>query len=103
MAVINVNEKIYQEMIESGKTVLLDFYADWCGPCRRVSPLVERFAEEYPDYAVGKINVDGEPELTEKFNVMSIPMLVVLKDGKIAAQNVGAMPYDLIVKMVTEA
>ena len=103
MAVINVNEKIYQEMIESGKTVLLDFYADWCGHCKRVAPSVERFAEEYPDYAVGKINVDDEPELTEKFNVMSIPMLVVLKDGKVAAQNVGAMPYDLIVKMVTEA
>ena len=103
MAVINVDEKNYQEVIGSGKTVLLDFYADWCGPCRRVSPLVERFAEEYPDYAVGKINVDDEQELAEKFNVMSIPMLVVMKDGRIAVKNVGAMPYDLIVKMVTEA
>ncbi|MBO4697947.1 MAG: thioredoxin [Lachnospiraceae bacterium] len=103
MAVISVNEQNYQEVVNGGKTVLLDFYADWCGPCRRVSPLVERLSEEHPELAVGKINVDDEPELAEQFGVMSIPMLVVLKDGKVAAKNVGAMPYDLIEKMATEA
>lgn len=103
MAVISINEQNYQEVIGSGKTVLLDFYADWCGPCRRVSPLVERLAEAHPELAVGKINVDEEQDLAQQFGVMSIPMLVVMKDGQVVAKNVGAMPYDLIEKMATEA
>ena len=103
MAVISVNEKNYQEVIGNGKTVLLDFYADWCGPCRRVSPLVERLAEEHPEYAVGKVNVDDEQELAAQFGVMSIPMLAVIKDGKLAAKNVGAIPYDAILDLVQKA
>ncbi|MBO7631311.1 MAG: thioredoxin [Lachnospiraceae bacterium] len=103
MAVISVNEKNYQEVIESGKVVLLDFYADWCGHCRRVSPLVERLAEEHPEYAVGKINVDDEQELAVKFGVMSIPMLAVIKDGELVAKNVGAIPYEAILDMVQKA
>ena len=103
MAVISVSEKNYQEVIESGKVVLLDFYADWCGHCRRVSPLVERLAEEHPEYAVGKINVDDEQELAEQFGVMSIPMLAVIKDGELVAKNVGAIPYEAILDMVQKA
>ena len=103
MAVISVNEQNYQEVIESGKTVLLDFYADWCGPCRRVSPLVERLSEEHPEYTVGKVNVDDEQELAVKFGVMSIPMLAVIKDGKLAAKNVGAIPYEAILDLVQKA
>lgn len=103
MAVISVNEKNYQEVIESGKVVLLDFYADWCGPCRRVSPLVERLAEEHPEYVVGKINVDDEQELAEQFGVMSIPMLAVIKGGELVAKNVGAIPYEAIFDMVQKA
>ena len=103
MAVISVNEKNYQEVIESGKVVLLDFYADWCGPCRRMSPLVERLAEEHPEYAVGKINVDDEQELAEQFGVMSIPMLAGIKGGELVAKNVGAIPYEAILDMVQKA
>jgi thioredoxin 1 len=103
MAVISVNEQNYQEVIGSGKTVLLDFYADWCGPCRRVSPLVERLAEEHPEYAVGKVNVDDEQELAVKFGVMSIPMLAVIKGGELVAKNVGAIPYEAILDLVQKA
>ena len=103
MAVISVNEQNYQEVIESGKTVLLDFYADWCGPCRRVSPLVERLSEEHPEYIVGKINVDDEQGLAMKYGVMSIPMLAVIKNGMLAAKNVGAIPYEEILDMVRNA
>ncbi|MCR5530552.1 MAG: thioredoxin [Lachnospiraceae bacterium] len=103
MAVISVNEQNYQEVIGSGKTVLLDFYADWCGPCRRVSPLVERLAEEHPEYTVGKVNVDDEQELAVKFGVMSIPMLAVIKGGELVAKNVGAIPYEAILDLVQKA
>ena len=103
MAVISVNEQNFEEVVNGGKTVLLDLYADWCMPCRKMAPLVERLSEEHPELTVGKVNVEDEPEIAERFNVMSIPMLVVLKDGKIAAKNVGTMPYDLIEKMATEA
>ncbi len=103
MAVIHVNESNYQEIAESGKTVLLDFFAEWCGPCRMVSPLVERLSDEHPEIVVAKVNVDDEQDLAAQYGVMSIPTLVVLKDGKVAKRNVGAIPYDAIVKLVTEA
>ena len=70
--------------------MLLDFYADWCGPCRMVGPLVEEIAGEHPEYVIAKVNVDSEPELAREYNVFSIPTLVVLKNGKIAAQAAGA-------------
>ena len=97
MSVIKIDKNNFEnEVIKSEKTVLLDFYADWCGPCRMVSPLVDEIAEENPQYLVGKINVDMEPELAQTFGVASIPMLVVMKDGKIVNQSVGARPKDQI-------
>lgn len=100
MSVINVNKNNFNEIKNSDKTVLLDFYADWCGPCRIVSPLVDEIADENPQYIVGKINVDNEPELAQAFGVMSIPMLAVMKDGKVVNQAVGARPKDSILEML---
>ena len=100
MSVIQVNKNNFEEIKNSGKVVLLDFYADWCGPCRMVSPIVDQIAEENPHIAVGKINVDNEPELASAFGVVSIPMLVVLKDGEIVNQSVGAKPKPHILAML---
>lgn len=100
MSVISVNKTNFNEIKSSEKPALLDFYADWCGPCRMVSPIVDEIAQENPQYLVGKINVDDEPELAAAFAVSSIPMLVVMKDGKIAAQAVGARPKDQILAML---
>ena len=92
MSILHVNNNNFDSVKTSDKPVLLDFYADWCGPCRMVAPVVEQIAEESPQYLIGKINVDKEPELARKFNVLSIPTLVVLKDGKIISQSAGARP-----------
>lgn len=100
MSVLSVNKNNFNEIKNSNKTVLLDFYADWCGPCRMVSPLVDEIAEENPQYVVGKINVDSEPELAQAFGVMSIPMLAVMKDGKVVNQAVGARPKADILAML---
>ena len=101
MSVIKVNlENFSQEGLKSDKPVLLDFYADWCGPCRMVSPLVDEISEENPQYLVGKINVDREPELAQQFGVMSIPMLAVIKDGKVVSQSVGARPKSEILDLL---
>lgn len=100
MSVLSVNKNNFNEIKNSNKTVLLDFYADWCGPCRMVSPLVDEIAEENPQYIVGKINVDSEPELAQAFGVMSIPMLAVMKDGQVVNQAVGARPKADILAML---
>ena len=100
MAVIRVNKQNFEQVASDTRPVLLDFYADWCGPCQLVSPLVDEIAAENPQYLVGKINVDQEPELAQAFGVVSIPMLVVLKDGKIANQTVGARPKEHILAML---
>ena len=102
MAVISVTKENFSEIKNSDKTVLLDFYADWCGPCRMVSPIVDEIAEENPQYMVGKINVDEQPELAAAFNVSSIPMLAVIKDGKMINQSVGAKPKPQILAMLQE-
>ena len=100
MSVISINKSNFDSVKESEKTVLLDFYADWCGPCRMVSPLVDEIAEENPQYLVGKINVDDETELASAFGVASIPMLVVMKNGKIINQSAGARPKAQILELL---
>lgn len=100
MSVIVVNKDNFESVKASEKPVLLDFYADWCGPCRMVSPIVDEIAEENPQYVVGKINVDDSPELASQFGVVSIPTLVVLRDGEIAAQSTGARPKAQILAML---
>ena len=101
MSVIKINKVNFQnEVKNSDKPVLLDFYADWCGPCRMVSPIVDESAEERNDIKVGKINVDQENELAEAFGVYSIPTLVVMKDGKIVSQTMGARPKEQILAML---
>ena len=90
MSVIKINkENFASEVLNSSKPVLLDFYADWCGPCRMVGPIVSEIANERSDVKVGKINVDEQPELSAQFQVMSIPMLAVIKNGKLENQVVG--------------
>ena len=100
MSVLNLNKNNFNEIKNSDKPVLLDFYADWCGPCRMVSPLVDEIANENPQYVVGKVNVDNEPELAEAFGVSSIPMLAVLKNGALVNKAVGARPKDQILKLL---
>lgn len=100
MSVISVNKNNFNSIKESTKPVLLDFYADWCGPCRNVSPLIDEIAEENPHILVGKINVDREPELAQAFGVASIPTLVVMKGGKVVDMSVGAKPKTHIQAML---
>lgn len=92
---INVNN-FQEEVLNSEVPVLLDFWASWCGPCRMVSPIVDQIAEEHPEWKVGKINVDEEQALAAQFGIMSIPTLVVMKDGKEANKAVGVMPKEAI-------
>ena len=101
MTVKNITaENFEKEVMNSPKTVLLDFWAPWCGPCRMVSPVVEEIAAERSDIVVGKVNVDEQSALAAQFRVMSIPMLVVMKDGKIVNQAVGARPKAQILSML---
>lgn len=101
MSAININKSNFQsEVMNSDKTVLLDFWAPWCGPCRMVAPVVEEIAAERSDIKVGKVNVDEQPELASQFGVMSIPTLVVMKNGKIVNQAVGARPKQSILGML---
>lgn len=101
MSVLNITKENFEnEVLKSEKPVLIDFYADWCGPCQMVGPIIHEIAEERDDIKVGKINVDEQPELAAAFRVQSIPMLVVVKDGKIANQSVGAMPKAQILELL---
>lgn len=101
MTVININKNNFQEeVLNSDKPVLLDFWAGWCGPCRMVSPIVDEIAEERSDIKVCKINVDEQQELAASFGVMSIPTLVVMKNGKIVNQSAGARPKAQILQML---
>ena len=100
MAVIKVNNDNFDIVLKSEKTVLVDFYADWCGPCRMVSPIVDQIAEEHPEYLVVKVNVDEAPELASEFEVMSIPMLLIMKGGEVVNQAVGAQPKPAILALL---
>ena len=101
MTAININKNNFQsEVMNSDKPVLLDFWAPWCAPCRMVAPIIEEIASERPDIKVGKINVDEQPELASKFGIMSIPTLVVMKNGKIETKVSGARPKKAILEML---
>ncbi len=100
MSVLNVNKNNFNEVKNSEKPVLLDFYAEWCGPCRIVGPIVDEIAEENPQYLVGKVNVDEQEELAQAFGVFSIPTLVVLKNGEVVNQVSGARPKPQILKLL---
>ena len=101
MSVIKISkENFAREVLNSNKPVLLDFYADWCGPCRMVGPIVSEIANERNDVKVGKINIDEQPELAVQFQVMSIPMLAVIKNGKLENQVVGYRSKEQIEAML---
>ena len=100
-AVINLtNLNFEDEVMRSDKPVLIDFFATWCGPCRMVSPLIDEIAEERSDIKVCKVDVDEQGELAAQFGVASIPTLVVVKGGKVSAQNIGAVPKPKILEMI---
>lgn len=100
MVTVITKDNFQAEVLQSDKPVLVDFWAAWCGPCKMLSPVVDQIAEENPDIKVGKINVDDEPELAGQFGVMSIPTLLVFKDGQIAGQSVGVRPKNFILGML---
>ena len=101
MSVLHITKENFQsEVANSEKPVLLDFWASWCGPCKMIAPAIEEVAAERPDIKVGKINIDEEPQLAREFGIMSIPTLVVVKDGDVVSQSVGARPKSQILALL---
>ena len=101
MSVLTITKENFEsEVLRSDKPVLVDFWATWCGPCRMVSPVVDEIAAERTDVKVGKINVDEQPELANQFRIMSIPTLLVFRDGKVVNQAVGVRPKNMIEAML---
>jgi len=101
MSAVNINKNNFQnEVINSDKPVLIDFWAPWCGPCRMVSPIIEEIADERSDIKVCKVNIDEEAELAAQFGIMSIPSLVVMREGKVVNQSVGARPKNAILALL---
>ena len=104
MSVIKLTAENFEvEAVKSEKPVFIDFYADWCGPCKMVSPIVDELAEKRDDVKICKVNVDDAPEVAAMFGVQSIPTLVVMKDGKVAGAKMGAMPKAQLVAFIDEA
>lgn len=104
MSVVNITKENFQkEVLQSQKTVLLDFWAGWCGPCRMVGPIVDEIAGERPDIKVGKVNVDEQQELAAAFQILSIPTLLVMRQGKVVSQTMGARPKQQILALLSEA
>lgn len=101
MSVLKVDSKVFKEtVLTSDKPVLLDFYADWCGPCQMMAPTIEQLAKEHPEYVIGKVNVDENMDLAVAFQVSSIPMLAVLKNGKVTKTVVGVREKDELLAML---
>jgi len=101
MSVIKVNKSNFEnEVLKSDKVVLLDFYADWCGPCRMLGPIVHEIADEHPEYKIVKVNVDEEAELAQEFAVMSIPSLFVIKNGEVVDSALGALPKARVLELL---
>ena len=100
MSLVSINKENFENIRNSEKKVLIDFYADWCGPCRMVSPIIDEIANERDDIIVGKVNVDNEQELASEFGVFSIPTLVVLEGGKVVKQVSGARPKAAILALL---
>ena len=101
MSVLHINHESFEKIIaQDGKTVLVDFWATWCGPCRMIAPVLEEVAKERPDVTVCKVDVDEERELALEYGVSSIPTLLVFWDGKVVNQSIGAMPKERILAML---
>ena len=100
MAILHVHANNFEQVVQSEKPVLLDFYADWCGPCRMVAPILEEIARENDQVLIAKINVDEEPALAQQFGIVSIPTLIVMKGGQIVQQVAGARPKAQILSML---
>ena len=101
MSLITITKENFEnEVMKSDKPVLIDFWASWCGPCRMVSPIVDEIADEVTDKKIGKINVDEQPELAKAFSIVSIPTLIVVKDGKVVNTSVGVKHKDAILNML---
>lgn len=104
MSVTTLTEKNFeQEVLKSDKPVLIDFWASWCGPCRMLSPLVDELAEEHSEFKFCKVNVDEEENLAKNFGIMSIPTLIVFKNGEQKAKNIGAVPKNAILELIKNA
>lgn len=101
MEILNLsNENFNKEIIESGVTAIVDFYADWCGPCKMQSPIIDKIAEEHSEIKVGKVNVDDNQELAEKYGIMSIPTILIIKNGEVTKQFVGLTTKDEILSCI---
>lgn len=102
MAVISINKGNYDALVSENEKLLLDFYADWCGPCRMLSPIVEEIANEHPEFVIAKVNVDDEGELAMRFDVSSIPTLVVLKNGETVNRAMGVRPKAAVLSLLED-
>ncbi len=101
MSVLVVSKNNFQkEVLESDRPVLLDFWASWCGPCKAISPIIDEISAEYPEIKVCKVNIDEEQELASQFDIMSVPTLLVIKDGKVVNQSVGLKSKNQILQML---
>ena len=100
VAVITLTSENFDEVIKNNPVVLIDFWAEWCGPCRMLSPIVEEIAVEVTDITVGKVNIDDDMDLTERYEIMSIPTLLVFKNGELADTSIGVIPKSAILAML---